>query len=515
MAFVVRGVTMAMTAAVILTAGVLLQVSQVQSQRHLAERFEARGQLAASFSSTWVAQLLAQENSIAVDSLSGTTHLDDPLAVAADILDFREAVVLDSQGLALAAYPRRPGLIGRDLASGSRHLSAALNGRAATSRVIVSAIRGVPVIEFAVPYYTPNGRRVFSGSYEPNHTPLASYLQSVTPIPRSRVYVVDGSNKVIGSAEVRDGPGQRSTMPAALTAAFHQAADGNYDSAAGEPYFFTRQPIAGTPWALVLTAPHDTLFAPVRGPDHSVPWIVLALAALLGAGANAMMLRVLSGRDRLRSLNAALDTSARTDQLTDLPNRRHLDESLIAQLSAGGRHREPVSVLVIDLDHFKGVNDTYGHTVGDRVLEHVARVMHAAIRTEDLVGRWGGEEFLAILPRTDDPGAAQIADRLRRLVAETPYTTEAGNRRIVITLSIGCATDTSGGDKDALIHRADQALYQAKAEGRNSVRSAPPYPAPHAPESQTRLLAPNESDLVSTRHQSRTSTPQSNASAPQ
>jgi two-component system cell cycle response regulator len=107
----------------------------------------------------------------------------------------------------------------------------------------------------------------------------------------------------------------------------------------------------------------------------------------------------------------------------------------------------------------------------------VAAIMRSTVRTEDTVGRWGGEEFLAVLPHTDDAGAARIADRIRQVVHDSPYINKGGDRRIDITLSVGCATSLSGGNKDELIHRADQALYGAKAGGRDGVLSAPAYHA--------------------------------------
>jgi diguanylate cyclase (GGDEF)-like protein len=333
-------------------------------------------------------------------------------------------------------------------------------------------------VEFAVPYYTPDGRRVFSGAYELNQTPLAAVLKSITPVRGSRAFVVDGSGGIVASnPQLAKG---ESTMPGVLAAAYHKASKGNYDSRTGRGYYFTSAAIAGTPWSLVVTAPRDTLFAPVRGTASTVPWIALGLVALLAGGANWMMLRLLAGRHRLHVLNTALASSARTDPLTKLPNRRHLDESLAAALSSGQRHRLQVSVLVMDIDHFKHVNDTYGHTAGDRVLEHVADLLQNAFRGHDIVGRWGGEEFLAVLPHTDGPAAALIGERLRRLVQDTPFTNKAGGQ-IRTTLSIGYATGVVGGDKDELIHRADQALYQAKTGGRNRVRgehSDLPLPAP-------------------------------------
>ena len=458
--------------------GAALQASQQGSQRQLTERFQARGDLAARFAATWVTQLTAQESSAAVDSLSGTNQLDSALATVADIFDFRAAVVLDSHGVALASFPETADLVGSDVASRYEHLSAALaGGQPVVSSVVVSAGRGVPVVEFAVPYYTPNGRRLFSGAYELRQLPLAPFLRSVTAIAASQVYVVGADGAIVSSAHTGGGRDSAGHPPPGLRAANEHLANGNYTDSSKRSYYYTAHTVEGTPWSLVLTAPHDTLYGPIRGRGHDLPWIVLTLVGLLVTAANWLLFRLMRGRDRLRVLNAALDSSARTDQLTSLPNRRHLDEVLSAAVSAADRHGLPVSVLVIDLDHFKRVNDTYGHTTGDHVLRHVAALLEAAVRTEDMVGRWGGEEFLAVLPHTDEAGAALIAERIREIVGTSPYANEAGDRVITTTLSVGCATTVPGGDKDELIHRADQALYAAKSAGRNIVLSAPSYHA--------------------------------------
>jgi diguanylate cyclase (GGDEF)-like protein len=456
--------------------GAALEAAQQGGKRQLSERFQARGDLASKFAATWVTQLTAEESSAAVNWLSGTDHLDSALATAADVFDFRTAVVLDSLGVALASYPDVPGLVGSDVASRYEHLSAALeSGQPAASSVVVSASRGVPVVEFAVPYYTPNGRRLFSGAYELRQLPLGAFLSSVTPIPGSQVYAVGADGTIVGSARVGDDGEPPSHLPPALRAANAQATEGDYTDAKNRGHYFTTHAVEGTPWSLILTAPHDTLYAPIGGRGHDLPWMVLGVVALLVTAADWLLFRLLRGRDRLRVLNAALDTSARTDQLTSLPNRRHLDDVIVAAMSAGDRHAVPVSLLMIDLDHFKRVNDTYGHTTGDHVLQHVAALLQAAVRTEDVVGRWGGEEFLAVLPHTDETGASRIAERIRESVGTSPYTNNAGDRIIVTTLSVGCATMVSGGDKDELIHRADQALYAAKSAGRDVVLSAPSY----------------------------------------
>jgi len=469
--WVARAAVIVVTASVVVVLASALHVSQARSERQLSERFEARGELAASFAATWVEQLIDQERRVAVDSLSGTTQLDERLASVVEVFEFPVAALMDSQGRALALHPRAPELIGVDMASRYQHLATAAHGQPAVSSVVNVASGDEPAVAFAAPFDTPSGRRVFSGTYHLHRTPLGAFLAAVSPIPQSTAYIVDAVGTVVTTGAVHDGGEQPRGLPTALAAAHRRSADGTYTDGSGKRHYFTSQRVEGTPWSLVVTAPLDTLFAPVHGPERTVPWIGLGLVALLAGSANWLFLRLFSGQDRLRALNAALDSSARTDQLTNLPNRRHLDQSLAAALSAGARHNLPVSVLVMDLDHFKQVNDTYGHSTGDRVLEQVAGILKGTMRDEDLIGRWGGEEFLAVLPHTDEPGATRIAERIRQIVQDTPYTNKARDRHIVTTMSIGCATSLSGGDNEDLVHRADQALYRAKAEGRNSVSS--------------------------------------------
>ena len=126
--------------------------------------------------------------------------------------------------------------------------------------------------------------------------------------------------------------------------------------------------------------------------------------------------------------------------------------------------------MLFDVDHFKQVNDTLGHHGGDLVLQHVARRLLDAVRAGDTIGRWGGEEFLLILPHTDLDEAAQAAERMRASVAEVPVRID--DTELVVTLSGGCAADASG-NVDALLSRADAACYRSKSAGRNRISTAP------------------------------------------
>jgi diguanylate cyclase (GGDEF)-like protein len=172
--------------------------------------------------------------------------------------------------------------------------------------------------------------------------------------------------------------------------------------------------------------------------------------------------RVRELQDDLRQRNAELDRISRSDPLTGLANRRHLDERLAAYAASAERHHHHMSVAIVDIDSFKGVNDTFGHSAGDAVLCEVARRLADSARIEDVVGRWGGEEFIVILPHCDVDGAVVVSERIRRAVSAAPVLVEEGVA-IPVTVSIGC---TDGVD-ERLIERADAALYEAKKTGRN------------------------------------------------
>lgn len=180
-------------------------------------------------------------------------------------------------------------------------------------------------------------------------------------------------------------------------------------------------------------------------------------------------LRVKALQDELRTRAAELERVSRTDHLTGLHNRRHTEEHLRRLEAASRRHGHALSVLLLDVDHFKRVNDTHGHGAGDRVLQEVGHRLQASLRTEDLVGRWGGEEFLVLAPFTDAAAAHVLGERLRSAVSATPV--EAEGRPVLVTVSVGGATAELPGEHD-LLGLADRELYAAKAAGRDRVRIA-------------------------------------------
>nr|WP_255719694.1 GGDEF domain-containing protein [Pelomonas sp. P8] len=204
--------------------------------------------------------------------------------------------------------------------------------------------------------------------------------------------------------------------------------------------------------------------------------IPLAIAVLfIGGLINVIHIRLVLGRVLHR-----LGLQARTDELTSVLNRRGLLQQLEAAHADACQGKAGYALLMVDVDHFKAINDRHGHARGDEVLKAVAASLRAAMRNDDLVGRWGGEEFCALLPRTRLHDAEPLAQRVAARVA-------ACGAGVDVTVSIGVAEyGPTDRDLQAVIRRADDALYQAKAAGRNRVVSAgsdapvPAHPTPPA-----------------------------------
>lgn len=163
--------------------------------------------------------------------------------------------------------------------------------------------------------------------------------------------------------------------------------------------------------------------------------------------------------------------NATLDALTGLYNRKYLLDRLTADFSHSRRHGRPISLLLLDVDYFKHINDVHGHLAGDAVLTQLAKLLKQASRSEDLVARWGGEEFMLIYRDVDTTGATISAERIRRLISKTPFNYDS--QSIDVTVSIGIASLSSGdyGTQQEFIHAADQFLYQAKRKGRNRIES--------------------------------------------
>jgi len=159
---------------------------------------------------------------------------------------------------------------------------------------------------------------------------------------------------------------------------------------------------------------------------------------------------------------------ASTDPLTGVLNRREFRTIAEKEVMRCKRYGRPLSVLMMDIDHFKVINDSYGHAAGDKALQHLTKLCSSSLRTMDLICRWGGEEFVIMLPETGIKGAVIIAERLRSAIEETDFI--SNNNKIDFTISIGVSSFKQGDDDiDTILTRADSALYMAKEGGRNKV----------------------------------------------
>jgi len=192
--------------------------------------------------------------------------------------------------------------------------------------------------------------------------------------------------------------------------------------------------------------------------EFAVLMVTLPWFAAMGGYVNRLGSRLAESNRQLESALERIRDIAIRDELTGSYNRRFLMESLARELARAGRSGGGFSVCLVDVDHFKAVNDTLGHAAGDDVLKQVAAIAARGLRAIDVFGRFGGEEFLLVLPDTDEAGAKVVAERIRAAVA-------AETR---VTVTIGVARHT-GGDAAAVLARADQALYRGKAAGRNAV----------------------------------------------
>jgi diguanylate cyclase (GGDEF)-like protein len=177
-------------------------------------------------------------------------------------------------------------------------------------------------------------------------------------------------------------------------------------------------------------------------------------------------------REQLRDLLEQLTELASTDELTGLPNRREVNRRLREEARRARRYGQSLSIAILDLDHFKRVNDTFGHPFGDRVLRDVAELGRRLCRDTDLMGRFGGEEFIFILPLTSRSNAVLIMERIREAISSTEVCDPVAGYRVRMTASIGIANiPKDADDEESLLIRADEALYLAKSGGRNRVVS--------------------------------------------
>jgi diguanylate cyclase (GGDEF)-like protein len=206
------------------------------------------------------------------------------------------------------------------------------------------------------------------------------------------------------------------------------------------------------------------------GPEEKVQGLNLGAVDYVAKPFDAFELRArVNAALRTKHMQDLLIDYAKIDPLTGLPNRRALDERLQQEWARLARHGGHLSVIMADIDHFKNVNDRFGHPAGDQVLRHMAHLLVAGCRESDMPARYGGEEFMIVAPETDASAAANFADRVRMSICAQPLMVQG--RALEITVSFGVADNEGLTSPEELIQMADDALYLAKSAGRNCVKT--------------------------------------------
>jgi len=413
--------------------GWLLASSQASSRRATASRLDARTKYAATFISSYARDLLTRERLAAQGWLAAREVDRTTLQRTSSALGLRAAVLLNGRGRPIvtsssSAEPIDPLLVRRygDAAVGS------------TSRISLVDIANTPMITFAVRYPSASGPRVLAGAYPMAGTVIPTALNQVVTTRGWQVVLVDSTGGRLAAGQPGPPPADSASFQAAVT---------------------------GAPWRILVNDPRSQLYGFLNGPGRWMGWLALSGLTVAGVAIIILIAGLIRQRTRLTVLNGELGRLAGVDPLTGLRNRRALEEFLHDALSAARRHEHPLSLLMIDVDRFKAFNDRLGHRTGDAVLAHTARVLENALRAEDAIGRWGGEEFLIVLPGIDERGAVGATERLRSALAadQLPEAVEHG---LPVTVTIGVAEWQQEGMTE-LINRADGALYGGKAAGRD------------------------------------------------
>lgn len=228
----------------------------------------------------------------------------------------------------------------------------------------------------------------------------------------------------------------------------------------------SREDLRGKP--VIMLTSHDDLDTKIRVFESGAcDYITKPFHAEEVAARVRVHMQIKILQDELRRSNQLLQEQAQTDPLTGLCNRRHLYQILSSELNRCCRNQQPIAMIMIDIDHFKQINDSYGHQAGDAVLVGIADLLQNQLRTYDRVARYGGEEFCLVLPETDLEEAGIVAERLRQMVEKTVFEPKQQNCKLTISLGVSAYRGCDEGSLEELINIADSALYAAKEAGRN------------------------------------------------
>jgi diguanylate cyclase (GGDEF)-like protein len=455
-------------AVVLVALGLFIASSQQESRSRLVANFKLRGSASATLVSTYVAQQAARERQSAEQLMSVPTVTQSRFRTVATAFGAQGAVLLDSRGDILDVTPANAGRVGQSLTSYATTREA-LHDRASVSDVLPGPNGLQSIVSIAVPFESVLvGRRVFAAAYTVGGAQLAAFVDHAIAYPQHRVLLLDRRGTLLAAS-----PDTTATsiwgadLP--LARALSQHTTGAVPGAT-VPSTFTVAPISGTPWRMVLMVPDSKLFASTSGSAQLTPWLVLGLVTLLGALLLLLFTRLLSDRARLALLSSELESIARTDPLTGLSNRRGIDEDLARAFARTRRRGEPLTVLMIDLDRFKQVNDRFGHEAGDRVLLAVADCLREALRVEDIYGRVGGDEFVVAMTGADEAAGRAAAERLGHSAAKVDLSELGLPNGIPMSIGLACGVHTTPED---LMRAADVELYRVKGARRAGAQGTP------------------------------------------
>jgi diguanylate cyclase (GGDEF)-like protein len=442
-----------------LAGGIVL--IQAQSRSQVLAALGLRGTSSATFVSAFLAQQADREQDTAGELLAEPKVSGERFRTVVAAFGSDAAVLLDSAGRVLAVAPSDPRLLGKPIATRYAHLAAAERGRVAVSNVVPSAVGGVPVAAVAVPFASARGRRVLSVAYGVSGSTLEAFVDHTISYRQHQVYLVDPAGHLVAASPRTHASSLEQAAPS-LARAVTRSSLGSVPGA-GTPSSFTVAAVPGTSWRVIIAVPDSRLYASVGGWAARIPWVVFALVSVLGALLLALFARV-------TALSRSMARSAHRDSLTGLFNRRALSEHLTRAAARARRRGEPMSVLMIDLDRFKEINDSFGHAAGDRVLRAVADCMRDVLRAEDVYGRWGGDEFLVLMPAGDEADARVLAARLHAAAAASAAGLGDIGLADGVQMSIGTATAVHTSPEE-IVHAADLALYEDKSS-REAARGA-------------------------------------------
>ena len=454
-----RGLTLAAVALALLlgTLATTIVRSQNESRSHLVSNFRLRAESTATLVATYMSQQALHQRESAERFLSGRTVAPESFEMVARAFGSNAAALLDSHGRMLDTVPRDSALRGSQLAERYPHLSRAERGQVTISNLVSATGLAERVTAISVPFQSSQGRRVFSVAYGVGNAGLGVFVDHAITYPQHDVLLLDGSGRLLAASPRTSASNVSQADPRLARASAHAS----YGAVTGArtASTFASAAVPGTNWRVLLAVPDSKLYGSIGGLASVIPWAVFSIVALFAGLLMILFSRLLADRARLGTLSMELSRMARTDTLTGLLNRRGLNDHLTRVTAHARRRGEPLSVLMIDLDRFKQVNDRFGHDAGDRVLCSLADCMRDVLRAEDVYGRIGGDEFMVILAGADEDAAQAATARLHHAVRQVDLR-DVGLPE-GIPMSVGSATAVNT-HPEQIQRAADVELYRVK-----------------------------------------------------